>query len=151
VEAAPPPIKAPPQPPPKQGSATAVVSPATSGERPAALTLDLRYEMTCGQPGMGPVVVVLPATMLVPAAIARTAVLVRGRPAPSVYVKGHVITIGLPRPPLVICQSIGLGRLTVAFTRAAQLGNPIAPGVYTVRARVGGRTFTAALTIVRQA
>ena len=100
---------------------------------------------------MGPVVVVLPAAMLVPATIPRTAVLVRGRPAPSVHVSGHVITIGLPRPPLVICQSIGLGTLTVAFTRAAQIGNPMAPGAYAVRARVGGRTFTAALTIARQA
>jgi hypothetical protein len=151
VEAAPPPVKAPPQPPLKAGSATAVASPSTSGERPAALTLKLRYEMTCGQPGVGPVVVVLPATMLAPATIARAAVLVRGRPAPSLTVKGHVITIGLPRPPLVICQSIGLGTLTVAFTRAARLGNPMAPGAYTVRARVAGRTFTAALTIDRQA
>jgi hypothetical protein len=151
VEAAPPPIKATPQPPLKEGSATAVASPATSGERPVALTLKLRYEMTCGQPGVGPVVVVLPATMMAPATIARKAVLVRGRAAPSVNVKGHVITIGLPRPPLVICQSIGLGTLTVTFTRAARLGNPMAPGVYTVHARVGGRTFTAALTVVRQA
>src|SRR5437879_9620884 len=96
------PIPAPSQPALPSGAATAVASPALSGERPAALTLNLRYEMTCGQPGMGPVVVVLPATMLVPSTIARSAVLVRGRPAPSVHASGHVITIGLPRPPLVI-------------------------------------------------
>jgi hypothetical protein len=57
----------------------------------------------------------------------------------------------LPRPPEVICQSIGLGTLTLAFTPAARLGNPLTPGAYTVRARVGGRSFTAPLTIVRQA
>jgi hypothetical protein len=151
VEAAPPPITVPAQPSPQSGSATAVATPGAAGERPAALTLKLRYEMTCGQPGTGPVVVVLPARMLVPASIARAAVLVRGRAAPSVHVNGHVIVIGLPRPPEVICQSIGLGTLTLAFTPAARFGNPLAPGTYNVRARVGGRSFTAALTIVRQA
>jgi hypothetical protein len=62
-------------------------------------------------------------------------------------VDGHVITIGLPKPPQVTCTSIGPGTLTVTFTAAAGLGNPAAAGAYAVQARMAGRTFAARLAI----
>jgi hypothetical protein len=103
--------------------------------------------MTCGQPGPGPVVVTLPAAMHVPRAIAAAAVLVQAKPARSVSVAGHAVTVALPKPPQVTCMSIGPGVLRLAFTAAAGLRNPAAAGTYTVRARLPKGAFVARLSI----
>jgi len=128
-------------------TATAVATPATAGARPAALTLTLRYEMQCGRPGAGPIVVSLPAAERVPHAIARANVLVDGKAPRSVSVSGHAVTIALVLPHGITCMVIGPGTLTVSFTRAAGLGNPAAAGRYRAGVRVGARTFAPRFTI----
>ena len=128
-------------------SASAVASPSGAGSRPTALTLTLRYPMTCGQPGPGPVLVSLPAAMELPRTLSTSAVHIRGHAAPSVAVHGHLVAVGLPRPPAVICQSITTGTLTIQFMPAAQLRNPARPGTYAVLARVAGRAFSARLAV----
>lgn len=123
--------------------AVAVAAPATAGAR-AALTLRLTYPMVCGNPGAGSVVARLPTA---PGRLARTAVLVDGKPPPSIGFLGRTVTIRLPKPPQVLCQSIGQGTLTIRFTRAAGLVNPARAGSYTIPARVGNRTFAPRLAI----
>jgi hypothetical protein len=125
---------------------TAVATPARAGAR-AALTLTLHYEMICGRPGRGPLVVTLPAAMRVPRAVSRAAVLLQGKPAPRVSVDGRTMTIAVPPPTGITCHSITMGTLTTTFTRAAGLANPASPGAYAVRAQIAGHAFTARLAI----
>ena len=124
--------------------ATAVADPARPAAH-AALTVTLHYPMTCGQPGRGPVVVTLPtvATRL----LRRTDVLVAGKTPPSLGFFGRTVTIGLPKPPEIICQSIAQGALRIRFTAAAGLTNPARAGSYTITARIGNRTFAPRLAI----
>ena len=119
--------------------ATAVADPARPPHT-SALTVTLHYPMTCGQPGRGPVVVTLPTAV--------TRLLATHRPSsspgktpPSLGFFGRTVTIGLPKPPDIICQSIAQGTLRVRFTAAAGLTNPARAGSYTVTARIGNRTF----------
>jgi hypothetical protein len=100
--------------------------------------------MTCGQPGRGPVVVTLPTAPRKPT---RTTVLVAGKAPPSVGFFGRTVTIGLPKPPEVICQSITEGTLRIRFTVAAGFSNPARAGRYRITARISNRTFTPRLAI----
>lgn len=142
---------APPKPAPPVklpvGAATAVAAPDTAGAQPAALTLALRLLMQCGRPGAGPIVVSLPAAEHVPATIARGDVLVGGSPPRAASVSGHTVLLTLPRPQGVTCMVIAPGTLTIAFSRAADLGNPPVVGGYRIPVRVGVRTFVARLTV----
>jgi hypothetical protein len=131
--------------PPQSAAVTA--SPRGAGVRPAALTLRLSYEMQCGYPGPGPVVVRFPTAEHVPASIPRPAVLVNGKPTSAVNVAGHVVSVALPPRPQVMCDSIGPGTLTLAFTRGAGLGNPARRGTYTVTAIRQASAFAARLAI----
>ena len=88
--------------------ANATVSPGLIGHR-ATLTLQLHYEMTCRQPGAGPVLVHLPAKMGMPRTLA---VRIGAKPAPAT-VSGHDVTVQLPKPPAITCMSIGMGTLTL--------------------------------------
>jgi hypothetical protein len=83
----------------------------------------------------------------VPRAIASTAVLVNGKPSVGVRVSGQTVSVALAPPPQVMCMVIGPGRLTIGFTRAAGLGNPMRPGSYKVTATRGAATFSAPFTI----
>jgi hypothetical protein len=129
-------------------SAVAIASPATPAAR-TSLKLLLRYEMLCAQPGRGPVLVTMPAALRVPAKIRPTAVLVNGKAAPSVQVKGHTVTVGLPPNSNVICRSFVPGILWISFTSAASLRNPSRAGIYAIRARIGSHSFVARLAIHR--
>jgi hypothetical protein len=115
--------------------------------RPVAVTLQLHYEMQCGWPGDGPLVVTLPNAMPVPVAIARSAALIDGESATSVVVRGHRIVLALPPKPEVLCDVIALGTLTVKFTRAANLGNPNAPGRYRLSIKKSSLALSAAFVI----
>ena len=119
--------------------ANATVSPGLTAHR-ATLTLKLHYEMTCGHPGAGPVVVHLPAKMGVPRTLA---VRVGAKPAPAT-VSGHDVTVRLPKPPDITCMSIGMGTLTLYL---AGVRNPATAGTYFVRARVRDHAFTAQLAV----
>lgn len=129
------------------GSAQARALPARAGARPVRLELAIRLRLQCGRPGPGPVLVSLPAAVAMPATIARDAVLVDGAPPVSLFVKGHVIRLALPRPVGVTCDSIGPGTVRVVFTRAAGLGNPEQPGSYRIGLSVGTRGAVARLVI----
>ena len=105
--------------------------------------------MQCGYPGPGPVVVTFPAAERVPARIAASAVLVNGKAAPAASVSGARVRIALPAAPRIMCDEIGPGTLTVAFTRAANLGNPALRGSYrlAVSAKGGAAVFAVPFAI----
>jgi len=116
-------------------SVTATLSSPKAGAKPVALTLRMRLELVCGQPGPGDAVVTLPKAAAVPASIGDGAVLVNGKRATAVSVSGHNVSVALPRRPGVTCLSITPGTLTLVFTTRAGLGNPQAPGTYTISVR----------------
>ena len=137
-----------PIPLPRTGSALAASAPATAGARRVTLTLTMRYEMQCGWPGAGPLVVSLPAAMrVVPHTITRAVVRVDGKPPATVSVTGHVIVFTLPPRRGVTCMEIGPGALTVVFAPAAEIGNPKKPGAYPIAVRIGAHSFTARLRV----
>jgi hypothetical protein len=106
-----------------------------AGARRVSVALTMHYEMQCGWPGPGVLVIRLPASMRVPAHLAASAVLVDRKPPASVAVTGgDSISVGLPARPQILCDVIGPGTLTVTFAPAAELGNPKSAGSYVVRA-----------------
>lgn len=133
---------------PNMPASTATLSSAKVGAKPVALTVKLHYEMVCGYPGQGTVVVTLPNAAFVPTRMDSTAVLVNGKAAPTVGVSGHHVSITLPpRPKGVQCMVVGPGTLTMTLTRAAGLGNPKSAGTYTIRVRRNTSTFRADVEI----
>jgi hypothetical protein len=129
-------------------SATASLSTARAGARPVALTLELDYDMQCGYPGPGPVVIELPAAERVPGSLARSQVLVDGHPAASVQVSGHRVDVGLAAKPRIMCDEIGPGRLTISFPTSAGLGNPARAGSYTIDVTRASTALSARLTVL---
>jgi len=148
AQAASPPKPTLPMPLPQTGSALAVSVPATAGARRVTLKLTMRYEMQCGWPGAGPLVVSLPAAMrVVPHSITRAVVSLDGKPPATVSVSGRVIVFTLPPRRGVTCMEIGPGALTVVFAPAAGIGNPAKAGTYRIAVRIGAHSFTARLTV----
>jgi hypothetical protein len=128
--------------------ASARLSSTAAGARPVELTVQVRYEMVCGQPGTGTVVVTLPAAARVPAAIDASSLLVNSRPPTSVAVADRSVTVGLPhRKPGVLCDVVAPGTLTVVFTRRAGLGNPAAAGTYSIAVRRANLSFATTVRI----
>jgi hypothetical protein len=132
---------------PLRSSATVSLSSVRAGARPVALTLVLSYEMQCGDPGPGPILINLPDQERVSRLLTPAEVLVDGRPAHTVGISGHTVSVGLAPLPRVICMVIGPGRLTILFTRAADLGNPRHSGSYTITATRASSAFSAPFTI----
>lgn len=133
---------------PNRPATTATLSSAKAGAKPVALTLRVHYEMICGEPGAGRAVVSLPSASAVPRTIDGAAVLVNGKPAPSVTVSGHQVSIGMPpKRPGVTCMVVGPGTLTLTLTRAAGIGNPATAGTYTIRVQRNELAFTAKVAI----
>ena len=108
---------------------------ATASLAGGTLSLHLRYEMVCGQPGRGPVVVRLPAAF----GLSRLRVRVRGDARPFTL-HGPTITISLRRPPRITCMSITEGDLPITIS-----GVRAAAGTYAIDGTVNGHAFTAAL------
>jgi len=133
---------------PAVAPASARLSSRKAGAKPVELVVKLRYMMVCGQPGAGTAVITLPAAADVPGRIASSAVLVNGKPTPSVRVSGHDVTIAMPlKRHGVTCMVVGPGTLTLTLTRAADIGNPATAGTYTIRIRRDARTFTTSVAI----
>jgi hypothetical protein len=128
-------------------SAAISLSSALAGARPVALTLTLTYEMQCGYPGPGPVTIIFPRQERLPGTIAPQQVLVDGHPARTALVSGHVVSVGLAPPPPIMCDVIGPGHLTIRFSRAARLGNPLRAGSYTLTVSNDTARFSARYTI----
>jgi len=132
-----------------QTSASVSVAPNLARAQPVSVTLVLHYDMQCGYPGPGPIGVTFPAQVRLPSRIARTAVRVDGHAAPAVAVSGRSVRVGLAPPPQIMCDEISEGELTIVFTRAAGLGNPLHAGAYTLAASRGPSTFSARFAIRR--
>jgi hypothetical protein len=128
-------------------SSTATLSNGAASAKAVTMTISLHTELQCGRLMGGALVVTLPRAVRVPSAIDAASVLVGTRAARSVTIAGHVVTIAMPLPHGVICDSIKPGVAKIVFTRAAGLGNPKSPGTYTVKLRHGSETFAAALKI----
>jgi hypothetical protein len=122
------------------------VSSAHAGARPVALTLKLHYEMQCGQPGSGSLVLSLPAAAKLSSSFTGTALL-NGKRVSLKAGPGKTLRAALPAPPKVICDVIGPGTLTFVVPRTANVGNPAAPGSYPVTARAGIHAFRTTLQI----
>jgi hypothetical protein len=91
--------------------------------------------LQCGRLVGGSLVITFPRAMRVPRTIDAAAVLIGTTAARSVTVAGRVVTIGLPVPRGVLCDSISNGVVKITFSRAAGLGNPKAHGAYTLTGR----------------
>jgi hypothetical protein len=129
------------------GAMVAQAVPAQSGARPAALRLSLRTELQCGRLGGGPIIVGFPAAERMPASLQAGDVLVNGKSLDA-SLSGHVVSIALPKTIGLTCDLIGPGTVSVVFTKAASLGNPLTPGTYHVSLRVRGKTAVAPFVVV---
>jgi len=118
--------------------------PASHAAQSSALTLRTTLELQCGR--VNQVIVGSPAAMGVKT-IAATAVLVNGVHPASVRTSGHLVQVTMPPPQGAICDVIGPARVTVRFTRAAGLVNPVRAGSYAVWLRARGETAAGRLRI----
>jgi hypothetical protein len=116
---------------------SASLSTHRAGAPHVRLTLTVRYEMRCNNPGPGILVVVLPKKERQPQRIAASAVTLDGRAAAKVKTRPHVVSITLPVPQGITCNVIAPGKLIVVFKPSAGLGNPAAPSVYPLTVRKG--------------
>jgi hypothetical protein len=114
--------------------------------RPVAVKLSFSSILQCGLPLGAPITVTFPAAERIPSKITARAVLVNRSAAESVAVSGHVVTIKVA-PPEVICMVIARGPVTIAFTRAANLGNPGHAGAYRISVDRGRQTVTGTFSI----
>jgi len=117
-----------------------------AGAAPVEMQLRLTYEMRCGWPGPR-IDVVFPSAERLPARVARSAVLVDGRPAAAARRSGRSISITVAPPAGVQCDVIAPGMVRINLMRAAGLGNPHRPGTYAVSARHGALSFRGSFTI----
>ena len=128
--------------------ATATLSSSKAGAKHVTMTVALRTELQCGRlMGSRTLALTLPAKAHVAATIPATALTVGGKAAATVAVAGRVVTVTLPLPHGMMCDSITMGVVKVVFAPAAAFANPKAPGSYTVRVAHGAETFAAALKI----
>jgi hypothetical protein len=124
-------------------AAAASLAAIAPGDRAAAkyhagdVALTFHYEMTCGRPGPGPVVVHLPAALHVTALHAT----VNGAAAPASR-SGGAVAVALPRPSGVTCMSITEGTLRVTI---ASVHGPA--GTYQLQEQIRSRSFTTPLRI----
>jgi hypothetical protein len=139
---------APPVPVMPSSTLTATLSSTRPAVQPVQLALSFSTSLACGRP-LGPTTVAFPAAVHVPATIARTAVLVDGRPAGRVTVAGRLVTVTSVTPTGMMCHSVVLGPMAVTFTKAAGLGNPADAGTYAIGVQRGRRTLHGRLEIVR--
>jgi len=120
-------------------------APASAAVRPAALTVVVRsFPIRCGHV-VGSMQVVFPPAFELPTAIGAGAVRLNGVTAGRVTVAGHIVVVTAPTVHGVTCQVIVAVRLTLVFTKAADIG--AAPGRYVAAVRYGVRTYRAAVKV----
>lgn len=125
-------------------------SPQVAGAHRVRLTVTLTYEMQCGYPGAGPLVVTFPSAMRPPRRFAAGSVKLAGK-AIAAKVKGRRVTVTVAPHDGVLCGTIGPGRVALTFTRAARLANPAHAGSYTFAAAHAHHAFRAKLLVKRAA
>ena len=128
-------------------AATLALSNGAPGAHPVAVTLTIDTPLICGRLAGGTVTIELPAGEAIPPTVAASAVTVGGRSAAGVTVSGHTLSVTVPRPKGVICQSIVVGPAKIVLSQAAGLGNPKAAGAYRVVVRRGSQAFAATMTV----
>lgn len=127
-------------------SMTVTASPAAASAHPTRLTLTLRYEMQCGYPGAGPLVVRFPPAVRLPKRFAAGAVRLLGKPIAATRA-GRQVTVTIGPPSGQLCTLLGPGSVKLVFTRKARLANPKRAGSYRFTAMHGKHTFTSKLAI----
>jgi hypothetical protein len=127
-------------------SMTVTASPRAAGAHAVRLTMTLRYEMQCGYPGVGPLVVTFPSALKLPQRFASSAVKLNGKPI-AAKVKGRHVTVTIAPHKGVLCSLMGPGSVTLVFTPAAKLTNPARAGSYGFTATHEKFTFTTKLAI----
>ena len=125
------------------------IAPHAPGARPVLITLETHYEMQCGWPGPGVLLVRFPADMTFPPRPVARSVIVNGKPATPRDAKTGTVAVPLPQRPQILCDSIGPGTLTVTFTRGAKIGLPKAAGSYVLRASHGSDHFAGRFAVTR--
>jgi hypothetical protein len=125
---------------------TVAASSRAANARPVRLTFTLRYEMQCGYPGAGALVVTFPSTVKLPQRFAPAMVKLDGKSSTST-VNGRRVTVTIPPPQGILCETMGLGSVLLTFTARAKLANPPRAGRYRFTASHGERKFAAKLAI----
>jgi hypothetical protein len=132
---------------PRGHEATVTLSSAAAGANSVAVTVQLPAALQCGRPMGGPVSVTLPRGERMPHSIATATVRVNGVAPGSVSLVGRTVTVSPPVHRGVTCMSIVEGRMKIVLAQTAGLGNPSAPGSYTVVVRQGNTGWLVPVTI----
>lgn len=119
--------------------AKASIAPARTSAA-SALTLQLHYDMTCGQPS-GAVTVRFPSRMQLTKSFG---VRIGRVTVPTVLVKGTTATFSIPTRSGVTCMSIGPATATFVFTG---IRNPSRAGRYTLHAVAGNHDFSTSVVV----
>ena len=127
--------------------ATVTLSSTKAGARPVRLAIKLPAVLQCGYPRGGAVVVTLPQASAVPHTILRAAVKVNGKLAGGVAVVRRSVTVAMPRPAGMLCDSITDGTMLVAIGAGANLGNPPQAGTYKITIKRGPASYAAPIAI----
>jgi hypothetical protein len=127
--------------------ATVTLSSTKAGARPVRLAIKLPAVLQCGYPRGGAVVVTLPQASRVPHAIGRAVVKVNGKLAGGVAVVHRSVTVAMPRPGGMLCDSITDGTMLVAIGAGANLVNPPQAGTYKITIKRGPASYAAPITI----
>jgi hypothetical protein len=122
-------------------------SPKTARAHRVQLKLTLRYQMQCGYPGKGPLVVTFPSALKHPRRFAANAVRLNGKPITAKVDRRKVTVTIPPQTGGPQCGVIGPGSVVLTFTHSARLVNPARAGSYRFAAMHAGHDFTAKLAI----
>jgi hypothetical protein len=137
-------------PPGAEGSdwASASLSNVHAGARPVALVVSLHTELQCGKLRGSALALTFPASAKLPRTVPASAIAVQGKQPSSVKLVNRTLSMTLPRPIGVMCNVLAPGTAKILLSRAALLGNPASPGVYTLAVQYGMQKLQAPLKIV---
>lgn len=127
-------------------SMTVAASPQAASAHPVRLAMTFHYQMQCGYPGSGPLVVTFPKALRLPKQLVAGAVRLAGIPI-TTTVNGRRVSMTIAPPTGVLCSMVGPSSLRLVFTRRAKLANPGRPGSYRFTVAHTTHRFTAMLTI----
>jgi hypothetical protein len=109
--------------------------------------VSLHTELQCGQLRGGALALTFPAAVRLPPAVAASAIAVDGVQPRSVKLAQRTLTITMPLPKGVLCNSIVPGTSKILVSRGALVGNPTAAGTYALGVHYRTGTLKAKLKI----